>query len=466
MINQELVDYIKQRSSEGADKETLRQELLATGWTDDSISIAFSNAFDKDDGLGQNLKAPTALLSDSFRMYGQRFSSLIGIVSFYILLIIAGVIPENAPAPYLITATFLSTVGAALSIVSGWAIFSNLKEETDPGIIKPYLAAFRNFFSYAWITLLVVLAGLGGLLLFIIPGILLYVWLSFAVIVAIVEGNRGFDALLTSREYTRGRWWSVVGRFLYLSIFFWAAAFALLFLFPEGAARNIMLATIGIFFAPLGAIYSFLLYKDLKRVYVPSEKPAKRKTFVIFAVLGMAAIAALVWGLVWLMNWRNSIFELDPTVQQTPSDLELDRNSEAWSVVRAPLVDFWIPYPPHFFVSTPNGFRLGFSSYVILPDTDTPPEIGVSVFPGPSVEHITEIRSMFDTSVEGIEFIKTTEVLHIVGRLKPDIFGWGGSIHGYSIFEQLGHTIVLNYIAEDPEISEISQEMLRRMPLK
>jgi hypothetical protein len=86
---------------------------------------------------------------------------------------------------------------------------SYLGEETD----------WRSSLKYAWrltpsLLLLTLLYGLGivlGLLLFIVPGIWLYVAWALAIPVLLVEGLRGRKALARSYTLVKGRWWRTFG---------------------------------------------------------------------------------------------------------------------------------------------------------------------------------------------------------------------------------------------------------------
>ncbi len=66
----------------------------------------------------------------------------------------------------------------------------------------------------AVITVLVTLGLVGGLLLFVLPGIWLGVLWSLAVPVLVVEGKRSTGALRRSSALVRGRWWSTFGALL------------------------------------------------------------------------------------------------------------------------------------------------------------------------------------------------------------------------------------------------------------
>ena len=71
--------------------------------------------------------------------------------------------------------------------------------------------ALKHVPSLLLLTLLYILGIVGGTLLFILPGIWLYIAWAFALPVLLVEGARGRSALGRSFELVKGRWWRTFG---------------------------------------------------------------------------------------------------------------------------------------------------------------------------------------------------------------------------------------------------------------
>ena len=76
---------------------------------------------------------------------------------------------------------------------------------------------------YIWIIIVIGLALIGGAVLFVIPALVLSIFLNFSSYVLVVENRRGLDALIGSWHYIEGHWWSVAWR----TIFFGALVFIL-----------------------------------------------------------------------------------------------------------------------------------------------------------------------------------------------------------------------------------------------
>jgi hypothetical protein len=68
------------------------------------------------------------------------------------------------------------------------------------------------------VTLLSGLATLGGLILLIIPGIIIWVWFSQSQFVYGLDSLQGAAALSHSRQLIKGRWWKVAGLLMLPSV--------------------------------------------------------------------------------------------------------------------------------------------------------------------------------------------------------------------------------------------------------
>lgn len=72
----------------------------------------------------------------------------------------------------------------------------------------------QNFLGLLWVYLLSAAVVWGGILLFLIPGIIVGIYLYLSQYVYAAEGARGFAAVLRSRELVYGVWWAMFGRVL------------------------------------------------------------------------------------------------------------------------------------------------------------------------------------------------------------------------------------------------------------
>jgi hypothetical protein len=150
----------------------------------------------------------------------------------------------------------------------------------------------------------------GGSLLFIIPGIILSIFLVLDVYILAAEDIKGLSALIKSREYIRGHWWKVAGRLGFLVLIWFLIT--ILVAVTEGAVGllggaeivTILNIVIGIAFQvisslvimPLNIIYVFLIYsylKDVKGSFDFSPPKGQRVKFVLLAIVGALLIPAI-----------------------------------------------------------------------------------------------------------------------------------------------------------------------------
>lgn len=137
-----------------------------------------------------------------------------------------------------------------------------------------YDFARRYAIPYAGLLLLIgVLVLLGGILL-IIPGVIISVWLSFSYFVLLFEKKGIIDSMKASREYVRGQWWAVFGRFLalglaviVLSIGTGLVGMVLSFFYiPEAASAALVSFVTSAIAMPVVIAYYYFMYQDLRKL--------------------------------------------------------------------------------------------------------------------------------------------------------------------------------------------------------
>lgn len=174
------------------------------------------------------------------------------------------------PANYLQNADFSNIpmlVGfiaiSLLSIVIGlWSqtttYFSILNVQNNIiGVEKEVLKlGFAKVFKYLLISLILGLIVLAGSILFIIPAIIFGVWFSFAKFL-VLDKNVGIrEALRTSKEMVKGRFWKVLGRSFVFGLFTFIVSLVLS-LIPYVGTYILS------FIAPLFLLPYYLLYRDI-----------------------------------------------------------------------------------------------------------------------------------------------------------------------------------------------------------
>ena len=228
------------------------------------------------------------LLDQAWGIYKKRFKVFLGImtlpifvllpifVAFLILIMILLHFDSMS-----ILALFVSPLGlglmSTLTLVSFishfWSqialLYAIKDREENVGIKESYRRGWGKIISYFWISLLFGFIITGGTIFFFIPGLIFFVWFSLASFVLISDNKKGWQALLTSKEYVKGNWWSVFWRFLFIGTITWLFFHlinVLSVLINVLVIGDILFCVGYLLIVPLVTIYLFLIYENLKRV--------------------------------------------------------------------------------------------------------------------------------------------------------------------------------------------------------
>lgn len=213
------------------------------------------------------------LFKKSFDAYWKKIWTLAGIILFeflggVILLPFIGIVFLISYGPFsrldfnislILIDILLVLIGTFFAIIfclwARVALFYAVKEQGMN--FKASLAtAWPKLGSFFWISLLVGLAVLGGLILVIIPGIIFAVWFCFSMFVFVSEGIKGTSALKRSKQLVQGYWWPIFGRIVVL----WIVAVLISWIKFFGPIIEIFII------APFSIVFLYELYQDVKRV--------------------------------------------------------------------------------------------------------------------------------------------------------------------------------------------------------
>lgn len=222
------------------------------------------------------------LLTQSWAIYTKRVWTFAGIMIAPILAIVGMIILAlgvgsifpaemsfNALGILVSIAIFVSLIIYPLGSLALLVAINGYQEKI--GVKESYRLSWPKFWSYCWVLfLLSCVIGL-GFFLFIIPGILFFIWYGFAIFVVVFEDSKGMAALSKSKEYVKGYWWGVFGRTL-LILFLGNALYGLEAIISTSGISHgeeiTGLLTLLIFFfvGPFTMTYLFLMYADLRRI--------------------------------------------------------------------------------------------------------------------------------------------------------------------------------------------------------
>jgi hypothetical protein len=136
----------------------------------------------------------------------------------------------------------------------------------DPSLEQSYRFGFHRLGSVLLVSVLVGLATVGGLILFVIPGIYIGVRLAVSIEALVVEGRRGTKAMGRSWELVGGHWWHAFGTLLvaWLVIGVINAVITLPFSDTSWFVQGLVAAVATVVTLPYGVLVGVLLYLDLR----------------------------------------------------------------------------------------------------------------------------------------------------------------------------------------------------------
>lgn len=362
MVNDQLLAYIRQQLAAGAAKDALKEQLVKGGWSAQDIEDTF-RAHENPQmptppvagaaGAGTGtLPGGMELLKEAWAFYKSRVKplTLIALISYVILPLIAGslfsigfvavgITGLATQSPAAIIAAVV--VGIVLIVLFGlFMIWSNAAmlyatvSDTPLGVGASYGRGRRMLLAFVWLAFLSALIVGGGFTLLLIPGIIFAAWFSLAQFALVAEGDRGFAALLKSREYVRGYFSPVLWRIAFAFLIYAVAAIALSLIEKiidisvsgavSGFIHFILHAGLTLVGTPLLICYSFMLYRALKTVKgVPSIAGKSRAPYIIVGVLGIALLVTLFTGAAYFLSYIDQPSSLYPDLRREDDIKEL-----------------------------------------------------------------------------------------------------------------------------------------------
>lgn len=223
-----------------------------------------------------------ALLRDSFVVYIRHFWTFLALGALVVVpaeLIVSGIGLEQLSSGYDSTPAFAEVAIPSLvsylvvaPLITAICVYA-LQSVAAGGSPGAREAIVRGFESFSPIFFAVLLAALGVLIgaVLIVPGIYLFVRWYFVPQAVVLEGAHGAGALRASGRLVEGSWWRTLGLIVLVNIVAVLVALVLGAPFTAAAdsADRALWALIGEIVTgslvqPFGALYSTLLFFDLK----------------------------------------------------------------------------------------------------------------------------------------------------------------------------------------------------------
>jgi hypothetical protein len=227
------------------------------------------------------------ILSTAFRFYQRHWRTLLAIaavvvVPFTLLQYLLGdqvraqgeesangVVVETASWAVGIAGLVTALAGLLMFLVLTGAITRAVAAEVageDPSLEQSYRFGFHRIWSVLLVSVLVGLATIGGLILFVIPGIYVGVRLAVSIEALVVEGRRGTKAMGRSWELVGGHWWHAFGTLLvaWLIVAVVNSVITLPFSDTGWFVQGLVAAVATVVTLPYGVLVGVLLYLDLR----------------------------------------------------------------------------------------------------------------------------------------------------------------------------------------------------------
>jgi hypothetical protein len=178
-------------------------------------------------------------------------------------------IVETAPWAVGIAGLLAALAAALMYLVLTGAITRAVAAEVageDPSVEQSYRFGFHRLGPVLLVSVLVGLAILGGLILFVIPGIYIGVRLAVSVEALVVEGRRGTEAMGRSWGLVGGHWWHAFGTLVVAGLLTGIVNAVITAPFGNTGwfVQGLVAAVATVVTLPYGALVGVLLYLDLR----------------------------------------------------------------------------------------------------------------------------------------------------------------------------------------------------------
>lgn len=290
MVTKELYAFIQKQQKNGASEDDTVRLLRDNGWSEDDIADGFTAVADgrfPDAQIGERVTLVPAedLLRQTYIVIKKHIKPVLGVVAiFEVVLIILQVLAQIQPALSVLNqegnlsvlsniASFLIIiVSLGIQTVTALAILSIVEKEMT---IQEALTTSLSILTKGWaIVSLTLFAVVGGIVLLVVPGVMIGVWLLFALFVMFDQHLNVFESFKQSRELTRGYWWALAWRIVILSILLGLINVGVDLVvslvsqsvsYTDEFVLDMIISSVSsVFTYPASVVFILLLYKDIR----------------------------------------------------------------------------------------------------------------------------------------------------------------------------------------------------------
>ncbi|OHA17397.1 MAG: hypothetical protein A2830_03980 [Candidatus Taylorbacteria bacterium RIFCSPHIGHO2_01_FULL_44_110] len=307
--------------------------------------------------FGREIDGPMTLLKFGWRLLINHWKTLVPILILpSIISYIGSLLGITHVGVLVFIGVLISIVGAVFSVAMVPAVIDAIRRvSTDSTAVintkEQYKFGFKYFWSFILVGIIFTFAQMGSFVLFVIPGIVVWVYASMYLFTLTVDGKKGFSALTESYSLIRERWWPVLGRIVLLGVVMmvaWLVLWAIisgvaaifgihLFSLTNSvnpvASGSIVMFTISAILnligtcilAPIGMGYTYKLYESLKATRSANIETKTFKNWLIaFICVGVVVMITIpIMISFWAVNIaRSKAVQTNQNVQNSMADVQ------------------------------------------------------------------------------------------------------------------------------------------------
>ena len=351
MVNLQLAEYVLKRRQNGDADETIKNDLISNQWNPEIIAEALGTPINPNEHIRIAVPQPShlfgfdELLSETFRMFKDRFFSillllivpglLIGLVVVLMGIVVGliAVISHLGSVTTIISVILMVLFGVVFIIFQTWctiAVITSLCSSEKISFSEAFKRSWKNIFPFILINILLCAVVLGGMVLLIIPAFIFSIWFNFSNFVLVTDGDRGFNALMRSREYVKGHGWFVLGRYLLmglLNLAIYLIMFVVFGVILKMDSSSPIYAITSSLYSLASSIfvlcYSFQLFSNLRDVRGKFDLQVTKKSKIVFSIISFVGVfVTFVLPIVILL----SINPLKQMEKAKESEIKLDQS--------------------------------------------------------------------------------------------------------------------------------------------
>lgn len=286
MDTMQLEEYIKTEVGRRLTHDNVYDVLVTAGWDRKIVIQSFIAIFGEKINLSVlKLEGVEILIEKSFKLYFSHFwlYYLLSIIPFFLTVFI------SLSTSLLLTPMLLLLPKYPLSLL--WSLPVYLLIAFLTGLIHICFNAvliyslvnhnnmidLKQTLSHCWsrlykfwllTTIASIFIAFGGIFL-IVPGIFLFISLSFVSYIFFDENLNGISAIKKSYHYVKGYWWPIFGRILIFGLGF--SIISIIYeqvfrIFKISTVISILLVIFSLAIIPIYPIFMFLIYKKIKEI--------------------------------------------------------------------------------------------------------------------------------------------------------------------------------------------------------